>query len=494
MAAKYGSCDICGGNSLLFKLFMIKRLYINRGGTTTLGKIKLIIQFIGGILLILAVLWYLTTQFSSIDLKLKQVVSTDIPTIKNELYKDSKATEKMKAGMDVLTRNIAAWEDQKESIKKIETDIDLLTKKINDELIPERKGSEQNIEAIKILAHKIDKLSSQYVKFLKLAEDKIIVSIPPKWVDELPHRRGTIFALGIGPKSDKLTMAQQRAVEQARSNMSMMLQIKTFNAVRHTIESTGKPSPNSLKELSPEFKQQITEAVNELLVDSRIESCWVDPNGYVYALVSFPVEKYLEGSKLGILVETLRQTKLSITEALIDSTISPESIKGTRENIEKVKTITAPVTLTTADNVGGEKERETPLSREHTQSSEKEIIQKFILEWKHEWENKYHENYMQRYSKKFTSRGMYWNQWSAYKKDLSERYHQISLTFKDIQITLGDTRAVVSFKQHYRSDDYSDYGIKSLVLKKENGEWKIFAEQWEPLPEKEWGEPLNKEM
>jgi len=447
-----------------------------------LSKIKLIIQFMGGILLILAALWYLATQFASINSKLKQVVSTDIPTIKNRLDKDSKATEKMKADMDTLTRNIAEWGDQKESIEKIETNIDLLTKKINDELIPERKGGEQNIEAIKILAQKIKILSRQYVRFLKLAEDEIIVSIPPKWIDELPHRRGTIFALGIGPQSNKLKMAQQRAVKQARSNMARVLQRKTFNTVRNTIESVAKPSPHSLKELSPEFKQQITEAVNELLVDSQIESYWVDPNGYVYALVSLPIEKCLEGSKFGILIETLRLTKLSITEALIDSTIYPKSVKDTGENTGRVEAIAPPATLATEEEVGGEKERETPLSPEHARSSEKEIIQKFILEWKHEWENKDHENYMRRYSREFTSRGMDWNQWSAYKKDFSERYPQISLTFKDIHITLEDTHAVVSFKQDYRSDDYSDYGMKSLVLKKENGEWKIFAEQWEPLP------------
>ncbi|MCK5009732.1 MAG: hypothetical protein KAS98_04550, partial [Deltaproteobacteria bacterium] len=362
--------------------------------------------------------------------------------------------------------------------------IEILTEKINDELIPERKGSEQNIEAIKILAQKIDKLSSQYVKFLKLAEDKIIVSIPPKWIDELPHRRGTIFALGISPQSNKLTIAQQRALKQARSNVAMMLQRKTFNAVRHAIESAGKPYPNSLKELTPEFKHQITEAINELLVDSQIESYWVDPNGYVYALVSLSIEKYLEGSKLGILIETLRLTKQSITETLTDSTIYPKTVKDTRENTGKVKTIAPPPTLAT----------NTPPLREHARSSEKEVIHKFILEWKHEWESKDHENYMRRYSREFTSKDMDWNQWSAYKKDFSERYPQISLTFKDIQITLGDMRTMVSFKQHYRSDDYSDYGIKLLVLKKENGEWKIFAEQWEPLPEKEWGEPLNKEM
>jgi len=70
------------------------------------------------------------------------------------------------------------------------------------------------------------------------------------------------------------------------------------------------------------------------------------------------------------------------------------------------------------------------------ESGEKEVIQKFILDWKHEWESKDHENYMRRYSREFASRGMDWNQWSAYKKYFSERYHQISLTFKDIHITL----------------------------------------------------------
>ena len=439
-----------------------------------LSRIKLIIQFVGGIVLIILALWFLTTQFAFISSKIKHVVSTDIPIIKNRLDKNSKATEKMKTDMDNLTKNIAAWGDRKKSIKEIDTNIDLLTKKVNDKLLQEGKGSEQNIETIKILAHKIEKLSKQYVRLLKLAEDKIIVSIPPKWIDELPHRRGTIFALGISPQSNKLTITQQRALKQARSNVAMMLQRKTFNAVRHAIESAGKPYPNSLKELTPEFKHQITEAINELLVDSHIESYWVDPNGYVYALVSLSIEKYLEGSKLGILIETLRLTKQSITETLTDSTIYTKTVKDTRENTGKVKTIAPPATLAT----------NTPLLREYARSSEKEVIHKFILEWKHEWESKDHENYMRRYSREFTSRDMDWNQWSAYKKDLSEQYHQISLTFKDIHITLANTntQAVVSFTQYYRSDDYSDHGMKSLVLKNYNGEWKIFAEQWKPLP------------
>lgn len=456
------------------------------------SKTKRIIQFIVGIVLILAVLWYLATQFSSIDSRLKQVVSTDIPIIKNRLEKGSTATEKMEAAMDTLSGNITSLGDYNESIKEIERNIEILTKKINDELIPERKGNKQNVEVIKILAQKIDKLSKQYVRFLKLAEDKIVVSIPPRWVDELPHREGTIFAIGIGHKNNKLTTSQQRAGEQARSNMAMMLQSKTLDAVRHTIESAGKTPPDGLKELSPEFKQEINEAVDELLLDSQIESYWVDPNGHVYALVSLPIEKYLERSKLGTLIETLRLTKQSITEALLDSTTYPKIAKDIREKTWDFEATTLPDTLVTEEEAGGEKGGETLQPGEYSRIIEKEIVQKIILEWKHEWESKDHENYMQRYSRVFYSRGMDWNQWSTFKKDLAERYHQILLIFKDLQIILENTHAVVNFKQYYRSDNYADCGIKSLVLKKEDGEWKIFSEKWEPLPGNVCAEPLNR--
>jgi len=144
------------------------------------SKTKRLIQFIVGIVFILAVLCYLAIQFASINTKLKQVVSTDIPIIKNRLISGSTATEEIEANVKTLTGNFATWENYKESIREIERNIEILTKKINDELIPKSNGKKQNVEAIKILAHKIDKLSKQYVRFLKLAEDKIVVSIPPQ--------------------------------------------------------------------------------------------------------------------------------------------------------------------------------------------------------------------------------------------------------------------------------------------------------------------------
>lgn len=280
-------------------------------------KIKLILKLLLCIAVILGVAWYLVNQFSFIGAKLDQVVLMDLPKIKNALVESAKGNEKMETGMNVLTREISSLGDQAKSVSKIESNVKLLTRKINDELIAGitqfGKESEQNTEEI---SKKIDNLSRQYVKFMKLAEDKIVVSIPPKWVDELPHRKGTIFALGIGTATNKLNRAQQYAAGQARSTIAMMLEKKTFNAVKYTIESVGKPSPKSLDDLSGELKKQITEAVKEILADSRVESYWVDPAGYVYALVALPIEKSIEGSNLGVLIETLRLTHQSITEAL----------------------------------------------------------------------------------------------------------------------------------------------------------------------------------
>ena len=66
--------------------------------------------------------------------------------------------------------------------------------------------------------------------------------------------------------------------------------------------------------------------------------------------------------------------------------------------------------------------------------------------------------------------------------------------FKDLHIILEGKHAVVNFKQHYRSDDYSDCGMKSLLLKKEDGKWKICSEKWKPLPGNECAKPLDREM
>ena len=286
------------------------------------AKIKGILQVIGVVTVVILALWYLTQQFASIETKLTQVVAADIPTIKETLGINSERTDIIKADVSSINHKINDLETRGEAFDKIETNVDLITKKIDEELIEGisqlEKESGQNAKEVKTLAKKIDTLSKQYVKFLKLSEDKITVSIPPKWLDTLPYREGTVFSVGISPQTGKLPIAQQNAVTQALSNMERMLERKTISAVAFTIRSAGKSPPTKFKELSKQFKEQMTDAINELMVDFSVESYWVDPAGFVYALISLPIEDRINDSQFGLLIETLKLTYLSVTEAVPD--------------------------------------------------------------------------------------------------------------------------------------------------------------------------------
>ena len=68
-----------------------------------------------------------------------------------------------------------------------------------------------------------------------------------------------------------------------------------------------------------------------------------------------------------------------------------------------------------------------------------------------------------------------------YNRQRNEKYHQISLVCKEMQIAFEDNRALVSFEQYNRFDDSTDHGMKSLILTRENGSWKILDEGLDPL-------------
>ena len=286
------------------------------------AKIKGILQVIGVVAVVVLALWYLTEQFVSIESKLTQVVAADIPTIKETLGRNSERTDLIKADVNSITHKINDLETQREAFNQIETNVDRITKKIDEELVAGmsqlEKESGQNTQEVMALSKKIDTLSRQYVKFLKLAEDKITVSIPPKWLDTLPYREGTVFSVGISPQTGKLPEAQQNAVTQALSNMEKMLERKTISAVALTIRSAGKSPPTKFNELSKQFKEQMRDAINELMVDFSVESYWVDPAGFVYVLISLPIEDRINDSQFGLLIETLKLTYLSVTEAVPD--------------------------------------------------------------------------------------------------------------------------------------------------------------------------------
>lgn len=279
---------------------------------------KFIIQLLVGIAIMAGALWYLASQFVAIDGQLSQVISTEIPKIKNDLDSNYEKSEQIKTKMNHMASIMDALADQAESIGNMEKNMGLLTDKMDDEIISEMNqiGLERktNIEEVEMLSRKIDDLSKQYVKFLKLSKDKITVSIPPKWVDELPRRDGMLFHVGVSPATRRINEAQDLAVNQARSHMTTVLKRKTMNAMTSAIEAGGQIYPNAFDELSGPFHNQVNDAVDAWMADSRMESYWIDPAGYVYALLSLPVNNIIGSSNFNVLIETLKQAQQSSIE------------------------------------------------------------------------------------------------------------------------------------------------------------------------------------
>ncbi|KPJ58919.1 MAG: hypothetical protein AMJ42_02415 [Deltaproteobacteria bacterium DG_8] len=123
------------------------------------------------------------------------------------------------------------------------------------------------------------------------------------------------------------------------------------------------------------------------------------------------------------------------------------------------------------------------LKQRDDSKNEAEKIRAFIERWRACWENKELEEYMQCYSDDFKARGMGKQGWKRFKRLLNKRYKNIKVNIIDAEIDINEKgeKAEVSFHQHYRSDSYDDKGLKTLLLKKEKGEWYIVSEKWKPL-------------
>ena len=114
---------------------------------------------------------------------------------------------------------------------------------------------------------------------------------------------------------------------------------------------------------------------------------------------------------------------------------------------------------------------------------ETEKIAIFIERWRRYWEDKELEEYISCYSKNFKAQGIGRQRWKILKSVLYKKYKNIkvNITNAEINIKDGGKRAEVSFLQQYQSDQYGDKGLKRLLLKKEEGKWKIVSEKWNSL-------------
>jgi murein L,D-transpeptidase YafK/ketosteroid isomerase-like protein len=108
-------------------------------------------------------------------------------------------------------------------------------------------------------------------------------------------------------------------------------------------------------------------------------------------------------------------------------------------------------------------------------------IRRMIDGWMDAWASGDIKQYGDYYAGDFFSRGMDRNAWIEYKDRLSGKYAYIRVKQENLRIGKGDRSRNVSFIQTYESDLFKTRGRKRLILKKEDGKWKIHRETWEKI-------------
>ncbi|MBF0134898.1 MAG: tetratricopeptide repeat protein [Magnetococcales bacterium] len=113
------------------------------------------------------------------------------------------------------------------------------------------------------------------------------------------------------------------------------------------------------------------------------------------------------------------------------------------------------------------------------QVQQTQLVEKAVRGWAEAWSGKQVPRYLAAYTRDFRLPAGFSRRddWKNKRKYLIENAQSIQVGLDDIQIHMENQGlARVSFIQSYRSDKYQDVVRKSILMKKEGNEWKIFQE------------------
>lgn len=113
--------------------------------------------------------------------------------------------------------------------------------------------------------------------------------------------------------------------------------------------------------------------------------------------------------------------------------------------------------------------------------SDQDKVRQVLNEWLNDWRGQDIEKYVSHYHPDFHFKGMDLQGYKEYKARLKEKYAKVIIDIKELNILVEGGQALVTFVQDFRSDQYRDYGMKTLVLQKSYQDWRIREESWKDM-------------
>lgn len=110
---------------------------------------------------------------------------------------------------------------------------------------------------------------------------------------------------------------------------------------------------------------------------------------------------------------------------------------------------------------------------------QKQFFTQLVSGWLVDWQSRDTSRYIQHYSKTFKAGKTDFSQWYLHKQRVNKNKKFIQVTTEDLSILKHpeDDILVVTFQQHYKSDNYSSVSYKRQYWKHESdGQWRIIFE------------------
>mgnify|MGYP003971778947 FL=1 len=110
----------------------------------------------------------------------------------------------------------------------------------------------------------------------------------------------------------------------------------------------------------------------------------------------------------------------------------------------------------------------------------KGLFSTHLERWAQAWEKQNIELYLSFYSKIFKGSKEGYEDWKISRETALKRHTNISIQLKNIRIFQSKNTVEVNFIQIFKSDGYSDIGVKELIWEKNEIDWRIIKETWVP--------------
>jgi murein L,D-transpeptidase YafK len=110
---------------------------------------------------------------------------------------------------------------------------------------------------------------------------------------------------------------------------------------------------------------------------------------------------------------------------------------------------------------------------------QKEYFTSLFSSWINDWQSLDTGRYINHYSKSFRSGNTTFDKWYSHKKMVNQNKKFIQVQTDDLSILKHPKEdvVVITFRQHYKSDNYSSVGYKRQYWKQEaDGQWRIIFE------------------